>query len=87
MALCDLSEPDSLEFVKFLVGRGANVKLVDVNGDSCLHRLARMKFSKPQNSHTLSAETLNAIRDRQKRILLEVVKFLIDSGAPLDAKN
>ena len=40
MALFDLDEQSSVDFIKFLVGRGANVKLTDVNGDTCLHQLA-----------------------------------------------
>lgn len=41
MALRDLSESESFDFVKFLVEKGANVTVTDVNGDTCLHILAR----------------------------------------------
>ena len=70
MALYDLYEPDSLDFVKFLVNRGANVKLADVNGDTCLHLLAGMTWRFP---HCLSADEKKALKERTRRLLLEAI--------------
>ena len=41
MAIADLSEPEAFDFIEYLVGKDADVKTTDVNGETCLHRLAR----------------------------------------------
>ena len=40
IALSDVRSADTLDFVKFLIERGADPTIKDVDGNTCLHRLA-----------------------------------------------
>lgn len=51
MAIADLSEPESFDFVKFLVDRGADPKIADVDGNTVLHKLAA--YNKTRQRHNL----------------------------------
>lgn len=63
MSIADLSEPESFDFVKFLLERGADPKMADVEGHTVLHRLACYK---PKRSHLLS------MTDEQKKANLKI---------------
>lgn len=40
MALCDLTDPSVLDFIKFLIEKGADPTISDVDGNTCMHKLA-----------------------------------------------
>lgn len=54
MSISDLSEPESFDFIKFLIERGADPKMTDVNGWTVLHKLA---------SH--NTKTVHSLHSRQ----------------------
>lgn len=49
MVLRDLSDPSVVEFVQFLLDKGADTKICDVDGDTCLHHLAQYNKFRAQN--------------------------------------
>ena len=81
MAISDLSDPTVFEFIKFLIEKGADPTLTDVDDDTCLHRLATYK--RQRKSSNQDAEKFR----REKETLIKVTKFLIEKGASLNALN
>ena len=82
MALFDLSTDDVVDFVKFLITKGANVNTSDLNGDTPLHLLASYS-SKLSNEERNVKENV----DKEDDNLIQVIKLLLANGANLAAKN
>ena len=83
MVLSDLSDPTVFDFVKFLVEKGADPTLTDVDGDTCLHHLACYN----QNRKQQRGQNYNNNIRIEKETLLSVTSYLIHMGAPLNAQN
>lgn len=79
MAIADLSDPTVLEFVQFLVEKGADPAITDTSGNTCLHRLATYTS---QIGHSNAVDYKEKKR-REMQTLVKVTKFLIEKGAPL----
>lgn len=85
MAISDLSDPSVVDFIKFLVEKGADPTVVDTEGDTCLHRLA--SYNKNRRVYGHDDNDRAAKMRREKETLIKVTKFLIEKGAPLNALN
>ena len=51
MAISDLTDPAAVDFVKYLIEKGADPTIAYVNGDTCLHHLAIYVNSKVSIMH------------------------------------
>jgi len=80
MALFDLSTDDVVDFVKFLITKGANVNTSDLTGNTPLHLLASYQSK-------LSHEELQIKEyvDKEDENLIQVIKLLLANGADLTA--
>jgi len=81
-----------VEIVKFLVTRGADVNFADENGNRPLHFAAKSNrkemslvtsFASDSRRRRISKQT----RDRETLQRMKICKFLLESGADVDALN
>ena len=82
MALVDLTDSDVVDFIKFLISKGANVNNADLKGDTPLHLMA-IYTSKLNHREAQIKEN----KDREEANLIAVIKVLLEHGANLAAKN
>jgi ankyrin repeat protein len=82
MALFDLRTDDVVDFVKFLITKGANVNTSDLNGDTPLHLLASYSSKLSHEEHHIKENV-----DKEDDNLIQVIKLLLANGANLAAKN
>ena len=75
MVLSDLSDPSVLDFVKYLVEKGADTALADVDGDTCLHHLACYNKTRQRSNSHQGARGRQV--DVEKQTLLSVTSYLI----------
>ena len=85
MALLNIEDNSCLEFTKYLIDKGADVNMGDVEKESPLHVLAR---TKPQLDHTLkSVAAKKAQQNRVKKVLSDLIDLLLVKGGDLSALN
>lgn len=82
MALFDLSADDVVDFVKFLISKGANVNTADLKGDTPLHLLANYTSKLNQEESRIKENV-----EREDENLIAVIKLLLANGANLSTKN
>jgi ankyrin repeat protein len=80
MNMIDLSEPSCVNFAKYLLEKGADPNIADVDGNTALHRLAAYKV-RVQDERFKKAET------QERKSLLSMIDLLITSRAKLDILN
>jgi ankyrin repeat protein len=80
MNMIDLSEPSCVNFAKYLLEKGADPNVADVDGNTPLHRLAAYKV-RVQEERYKRAET------EERKSLLSMIDLLITNGAKLDILN
>ena len=80
MNMIDLSEPSCVNFAKYLLEKGADPNIADVDGNTALHRLAAYKV-RVQDERFKKAET------QERKSLLSMIDLMITSGAKLDILN
>ena len=80
MNMIDLSEPSCVNFAKYLLDKGADLNIADVDGNTPLHRLAAYKV-RVQDERFKKAET------EERKSLLSMIDLLISRGAKLDLLN
>jgi ankyrin repeat protein len=86
MSIADLSDPKVYDFVKFLVDRGADPSIADVDGNTCLHRLALYNKTRDINRWNNDPDRATYVK-QEKETLYKVTEFLIEKGAPLNSLN
>lgn len=82
MALVDLTDGEVVDFVKFLISKGANVNCSNLKGDSPLHLMATYT-SKLNHLESKDPELVK----KEEENLIAVIKVLLENGASLTAKN
>lgn len=87
MALLDLTE-QTVEFVKYLLDKGANPNLLDIEGQNALHYLAQTSTDVHQhNLWRFNQEEQEKIREESRKlkikIQLELADILLAKGADL----
>ena len=82
MALVDLTESTIVDFIKFLISKGANVKTADLQGNTPLHLMATYTSKLSHQDRLLKENT-----EREEANIVAVIKLLLESGASLTAVN
>lgn len=85
MAMLDIEEPKCVEFAKFLIEKGADVNLGDVNKTAPLHILAQTRFDSYRHGRNDKKEKQNE-KDFNKR-LIDMIDLLLAKGADVKAKT
>jgi ankyrin repeat protein len=81
MALVDLTDDEVVDFIKFLISKGANVNTADLKGLTPLHLLATYDS---KLSHQDSK--IKELVDKEEANVVAVIKLLLENGADLTAK-
>ena len=85
MAISDLKDASVLEFVKFLIDKGADPSIADTDGNTCLHRLACYYKMRVDFKH--GTQNLKEKKRIESETMIKVAQYLIDNGAPLKQLN
>lgn len=85
MAMLNLEEPQVLEFAAFLIAKGADVNLGDVNKRTPLHILAAYKVN-VSNTWIDNKQRLAQIK-ALKKTLNEMIDLLLEKGGNLALKT
>lgn len=80
MNMIDLSEPSCVNFAKYLLDKGADANIADVDGNTPLHRLAAYKVR-------VQVEKFKKAETEERKSLLNMIDLLIIRGAKLDILN
>ena len=84
MAMLNLEEPQVLEFAAFLIAKGADVNLGDVNKRTPLHILAAYKVN---ISNRIDNKQRLAQIKALKKTLNEMIDLLLEKGGNLALKT
>ena len=88
LALLDKSK-DTTSFIEYLLKKGADPNIADIDGNTSLHHLAKQSFelSNFRYSYNMNQQELaRDVKDR-KKVQLQVADLLIANGASLSVKN
>ena len=80
MNMIDLSEPSCVNFAKYLLDKGADPNIADVDGNTPLHRLAAYKVR-------VQVEKFKRAEIEERKSLISMIDLLISRGAKLDILN
>jgi len=83
--MLNLEEPNCVEFARFLLDKGANVNLGDVDQVTPLHILAAYKYKPFDNN--LDAKRRAAAEKEVQKTLNEMIDLLLSRGGDLTAKT
>jgi len=78
--MIDLSEPSCVNFAKYLLDKGADPNIADVDGNTPLHRLAAYKVR-------VQVEKFKRAEIEERKSLISMIDLLISRGAQLDILN
>jgi len=85
MALLSIEDSNCLEFTKYLIGKGGDVNMGDINKESPLHVLAR---TKPQFDMRIKEQSARATHlNKVKQVLSDLIDLLLAKGGDLSALN
>jgi len=80
MNMIDLTEPSCVNFAKYLLDKGADPNIADVDGNTPLHRLAAYKVR-------VQVEKFKRAEIEERKSLISMIDLLISCGAKLDILN
>jgi len=85
MALLDIGERTP-KFLKYLLDKGADPNIADVDEQAALHYVANLDFERSRSRQD-TAEEWEARLKRKRELQLELVDLLLAHGASLDKKD
>jgi hypothetical protein len=85
MALMNIEDSSCLEFIKYLMDKGADVNMGDVDKRRPLHVLARTKPKLDEEIESVS--TRKAQQIRVKKVQSDIIDLLLAKGGDLSAFN
>ena len=86
MVILDIGEPNCVDFARFLLNKGADINLADVDQATPLHVLAATKY-KRQHTHNIDEKQQQREMKEFNKRLLEMIDLLLSRGGDLTAKT